>query len=217
MYHPGHPKQMGDMCILMSNFLRAILILFSLCGITEADMVTFKDFRDAKIQKQQLVFSCGAASVATVLQSFYGMDVTENDILNSLDDNNRYTFGDLAKVAEKCKFQEIGVDIGFSDLEKLKILAIAHIRYRETDHFTVIRGISSGIVQLADPAFGNRRFREKFFRKYWEQGSGNGRILIIVPDSLSLFPTQEQFFLEPKNFRSVLKQLFGQNMSGMRF
>lgn len=69
MYHLEYHKQTGDVCILMSNFLRAVLIILSLYGTADADIVTFKDLRDEKIQKQQLDFSCGAASVATVLRS----------------------------------------------------------------------------------------------------------------------------------------------------
>lgn len=217
MYHLEYHKQTGAEYILMSNFLHAALIILSLHGIADADIVTFKDLRDERIQKQQLDFSCGAASVATVLRSYYGIDVTENDILNLLDDDNRYTFRDLANVVAKWNFHGVGMEIGFSDLKNLKIPAIAYIRYRETDHFTVIRGMSPGIVQLADPAFGNRRFRDRLFRKYWEQDSGSGRILIIIPDSLSLFPVREGFFLEPKNFLPMLQHLFSQNMSGMRF
>lgn len=42
---------------------------------------TWKDLRDNKIEKQDKDDSYGAASVATILRSFYGLDVSEKDIL----------------------------------------------------------------------------------------------------------------------------------------
>jgi hypothetical protein len=42
---------------------------------------SWKDLRDADIVMQKLDFSCGAASLATILKGFYDYDVTEQDIL----------------------------------------------------------------------------------------------------------------------------------------
>ena len=44
----------------------------------------WKDLRDSNIEKQDEDFSCGSASVATILRSFYGKDVYEKDILDEV-------------------------------------------------------------------------------------------------------------------------------------
>jgi len=40
----------------------------------------WKDLRDDGIERQDTDESCGSASVATILRSFYGVDVSEQDI-----------------------------------------------------------------------------------------------------------------------------------------
>jgi len=42
---------------------------------------TWKDLRDAQVVKQDLDVSCGSAAAATILQFFYGRDISEEDIL----------------------------------------------------------------------------------------------------------------------------------------
>ena len=38
--------------------------------------------RDFRVVKQELDYSCGASSLATLLNGFYGFDLSEEDILN---------------------------------------------------------------------------------------------------------------------------------------
>ena len=42
---------------------------------------TWKQLRDQYIEKQDLDYSCGSASVATILRSFYGLEIYEKDVL----------------------------------------------------------------------------------------------------------------------------------------
>ncbi|RGA89472.1 peptidase C39, partial [Neisseria meningitidis] len=48
-------------------------------------MQSWKERRDFNIVKQDLDFSCGAASVATLLNNFYGQTLTEEEVLKKLD------------------------------------------------------------------------------------------------------------------------------------
>ena len=156
---------------------------------------TFVGRRDANIVKQQFDFSCGAASVATVLSGFYGLDIDEADVLTALDDEERYSFDDLSQVVLMWGFRGIGTTVTFDDLRRLKIPAIAYLRYRQRDHFSVIRGVSStGIVHLGDPAFGNRRLRERRFKMYWEPHGQPGKLLLIVPKALARGGENQYFF-----------------------
>jgi len=46
---------------------------------------SWKSMRYNKIEKQDEDFSCGSASVATILRSFYGLDVYEKDVLDEVE------------------------------------------------------------------------------------------------------------------------------------
>jgi len=45
---------------------------------------SWKVIRDHGIEKQDEDYSCGSAAVATILRSFYGLDVYEKDILDEV-------------------------------------------------------------------------------------------------------------------------------------
>lgn len=46
---------------------------------------SWKTLRDKLVLKQDMDFSCGAASLATILRECYGVPVTERDLLLALD------------------------------------------------------------------------------------------------------------------------------------
>ncbi len=45
----------------------------------------WKTLRDARVVKQDLNYSCGAASLATLLNEFYGQSVTEEVLLKAME------------------------------------------------------------------------------------------------------------------------------------
>ena len=77
------------------------------------------DIRDSRIIKQSLDYSCGAASLATILNEFYGLDLTEADIFNRLENQEALSFSDLAKVFEDFGFKAGGLRVDFEKLLEL--------------------------------------------------------------------------------------------------
>lgn len=164
------------------------------------------DIRDSHIVKQSLDYSCGAASLATVLNEFYGLSVTEADVFNRLDYQEALSFSDIEKVSEDFGFKAGGLRLDFEKLLELQIPAIAYLDYRGQDHFTVITGISrDGIVSVADPSWGNRRFRRAQFEEMWL--SAGGRILLIVPNDLNEQTANHNFFSNGVSFEHILQTL----------
>ncbi len=159
---------------------------------------TWKDFRDERIVKQDLDYSCGAASVATIMNGFYGMAVTEAELLDAMEDDGVTSFQDLADVVRAHGLKGIGVALNFEQLRQLKVPAIAYLRYRDDDHFSVIRGIEAdGHVTLADPAWGNRRFTRHQFLAMWETRTTEdlkGKVLLILPDGVDTARIDRSFF-----------------------
>lgn len=173
---------------------------------------TWKALRDFRIVKQQLDYSCGAASMATILNEFYGMSVTEEDVLTRMGATDRSSFQQLADVAPSYGVRAGGLMLSFDDLRQLKIPAIAYVQYRGEDHFTVIRGIRrDGVVHVADPSWGNRQLTAHQFRRMWEapdtDGTPRGRILLLIPQDMSLAQIDTTFFREPAGWSLSLRAI----------
>ena len=173
---------------------------------------TWKALRDFRIVKQQQDYSCGAASMATILNEFYGMSVTEADVLTRMGATDRSSFQQLADVAPSYGVRAGGLMLSFDDLKQLKIPAIAYVQYRGEDHFTVIRGIRrDGVVHVADPSWGNRQLTAHQFRRMWEapdtDGTPRGRILLLIPQDMSLAQIDATFFREPAGWSLSLRAI----------
>jgi len=176
---------------------------------------TWKAIRDDGIEKQDTDESCGSASVATILRSFYGADVSEQDIaqsvrLRGLEGGtfpalSRTSFTDLAQAVEQYGFRARGAALQFNDLASLRVPVIVHLQYRGQEHFSVVRGVrKDGLVWLGDPAWGNRNLTAYQFKKMWElDEGGKGRVLLIVPEDRRQ-PVNSAFFGEPTANSSML-------------
>ena len=166
---------------------------------------TWKQLRDADLEKQDLDYSCGSAATATILRSFYGRDIYEKDILDEVvlvGDDGTASFSDLQQAVKKFGFKAIGVSANFEKLKTIKIPAIVYLRYRDKDHFSVIRGINDqGVVWLGDPSWGNRKFTEHQFRDMWETRDNEqlkGKLLLIIPTDKTLATLNQDFFHPPE-------------------
>ncbi|HAX5209491.1 TPA: hypothetical protein JZG45_004374 [Escherichia coli] len=47
-------------------------------------------------------------------------------------------------------------------------------------HFVVLNKVTSGDVQVSDPAWGNLNYTHAQFKKYWIKDDGSGRALIFL-------------------------------------
>lgn len=167
-------------------------------------LISWKGLRDAEIEKQDKDYSCGSAATATILRSYYGLDVSEKDILDEvirIGNDGTASFSDLELAVKKFTFKAIGLYVSFDKLRTLKIPAIVYLQYRDTDHFSVIRGINEdGVVWLGDPSWGNRKLTEYQFKNMWEikkHEKLKGKILLIIPRDKSLASLNKGFFYSP--------------------
>lgn len=88
-------------------------------------MQSWKESRDFNIVKQDLDFSCGAASVATLLNNFYGQKLTEEEVLKKLDkEQMRASFEDMQRIMPDLGFEAKGYALSFEQLAQLKIPVI---------------------------------------------------------------------------------------------
>ena len=157
-------------------------------GVLQVPVKNWKTLRDAQVVKQDLDYSCGAASLATLLNYFYGQDLTEEALLKAMDKGDgRASFDDMAKALPKFGFKAQGFAASWDQLRRLKMPVIVYVKHRKNDHFSVLRGIHQDTVWLADPSLGNRTYSRQQFLAMWKtrQDTENadlaGKFLAVLP------------------------------------
>lgn len=174
---------------------------------------SWKALRDQGIVKQDLDYSCGAASLATLLNRQYGMQVTEEAVLDLLTAVGRKegmaSFADMQAVLPKLGFRGEGFALSFSQLAALNAPVIVYLRYRSNDHFSVLRGIDGETVLLADPSLGHISLQREQFLRAWQTRDGAlaGKILAVVPEGAEVTAAQGFFTRKPRRQTDAAMQV----------
>jgi predicted double-glycine peptidase len=167
----------------------------------ENSIKTWKDLRDKNIVKQDFDYSCGASSLATILNQFYGDSVTEQEILKRIDKKDASSFADLKHVAEELGYKAEGYSVNLSHLYALKIPALLYMNHKGNDHFSVLRGLNKHTVWLGDPSWGNAKINIHRFLTMWKTRKDKnlyGKMLVIFPKDSNLIYNKNKFFRKPK-------------------
>lgn len=170
---------------------------------------SWKFLRDFNIVKQDQDFSCGAASIATLLNNFYAQKLTEDDILTKMGkEKERASFSDMQKIMPELGFQAKGYALSFEQLTMLKIPVIVYLKYRKNEHFSVLRGINKDTVLLADPSLGHISMSKYQFLDAWQTSDSemNGKILAIIPDKEEITQHLDFFQDNPKRITTFSKE-----------
>jgi predicted double-glycine peptidase len=136
------------------------------------------------IIEQKTDFSCGAASLASVLKyAFDRQEINEQKVLIGMLEH-----ADLAVVTEqgfsllnmKHYLQSQGLrgrgyKVGEAEMALLKVPAIVLLNDGGYSHFVVFRRHDNGEVYLGDPALGNRIMTMDEFNQKW-----NGVVFVVI-------------------------------------
>ncbi|MDO9394033.1 MAG: C39 family peptidase [Methylotenera sp.] len=187
------------LCFYALTTHSAQLVTLSTNG--EVATKSWKAMRDADVVKQNFDYSCGAASLATLLNEFYGLSLTEVQILTYMNKQDLMAnFDDMARVVSRYGFKAGGVALSYEQLAKLTVPVVVYLRHRNQDHFSVLRGISETHVQLADPSWGNRIYSKAQFLAMWETREDEklkGKILLVLQTSREPITKNQAFFAPP--------------------
>jgi predicted double-glycine peptidase len=182
--------------------------------VLQVPIKNWKTLRDAQVVKQDLDDSCGAASLATLLNYFYGQDLTEEALLKAMDKGDgRASFDDMAKALPKFGFRAQGFAASWDQLTRLKMPVIVYVKHRKNDHFSVLRGINQDAVWLADPSLGNRTYSRHQFLTMWQtrQDSENadlsGKFLAVLPIQAEAKQTDIFFTKTPERQTGMALQM----------
>jgi len=120
---------------------------------------SWKALRDERVVKQDLDYSCGAASLATLLNEYYVQSLTETELLAAMDIGDLMaSFEDMQQALLKFGFRGVGVSASYDQLTRLDMPGIVYLEHRKGGHFSVLRGVDEKTVWLADPSLGNRTY-----------------------------------------------------------
>lgn len=176
---------------------------------------SWKSLRDARIVKQDKDFSCGSASLATLLNEFYGQSVTEEQLLKAMDKGDlRASFEDMQRALLQFGFKAQGYAATYEQLTKLKAPVVVYLKFRKDDHFSVLRGIDANTVWLADPSLGNRTYSREQFLEMWETRKDDqantelkGKILAVLPNKGEIAQRADFFSRAPQRQTAQAVQL----------
>ena len=148
------------------------------------------DLREEGVVMQTYDYSCGAASMATLLT--YGLDdpIDEIPVLQSVmraaNEGERAVIRekglsllDLQRFAEERGHMAHGFRIAVDQLGKLKRPVIAYVKPRGYEHFVVLKGIKGDRAYLADPSRGNLRMPLYQFFDMWADENGRGVVFVV--------------------------------------
>ncbi|MQA54095.1 C39 family peptidase [Pseudomonas piscis] len=178
----------------------AILILaLSLCGPVHAAQMAFAGLPDggllfkkvqsvrerkfADLVEQKTDFSCGAASLATILRQAYWLDVDEEHVIKGmlttsdqkLVQTQGFSMLDMKRYAESIGMRARGYRIPPDKLDSVSIPVIVLMEIRGYKHFVVLQRAQKDWVYIGDPVLGHKRYTRDDFVKGW-----NGIVFAII-------------------------------------
>lgn len=139
---------------------------------------SFLSIRFEATTPQFLDFTCGAASLGTLLTFYWSVPMSEESALGIL--QHRYSkeemakvtqdglsFDDLIYIANQMGFSAEGAKVDISELKNLSGPVIVHLDKGAFQHFVVLRGVGDGVFYLSDPAAGAVTMQADEFRSFY--------------------------------------------------
>ena len=144
---------------------------------------SIRERKFADLVQQKTDFSCGAASLATILRQAYWLDVDEQHVIEGMlanaDEDLVRTQGfsmlDMKRYVESLGMRARGYRVVPSTLHDIRIPVVVLMDIRGYKHFVVMQKVDRGWVYIGDPVLGHKRFKIDDFVKGW-----NGIIFAII-------------------------------------
>ncbi|NIC38126.1 C39 family peptidase [Halomonas desiderata] len=144
--------------------------------VVTKEVQSIRERRFENLVEQETDFSCGAASLATILKYAYGWtDVTEETVLAGLmevADPERvrqlgFSLLDLNNYVQSIGLRGRGYEIGPESLDEVSIPVIVLLDLDGYEHFVVMKKARGDRVYIGDPALGNKVMDRDDFLASW--------------------------------------------------
>lgn len=170
-----------------------------------------------KVVKQGLDYSCGSASMATILNYYFGDNISESALTldmtarlsqEKLQDKIKDGFSmlDMRDTLLRFGYQAIGVKLSFEQAQQLKGPIVVLLRKEEINHFVVLKGMVSDFVHIADPTSGNLKMTKSQFLHYWQgEALAIGKPGFELSEAVSLKTHQNGYSPAQESARSWMR------------
>lgn len=172
------------------------LALLSSFVLAEFKVKSVQELRNTHFVRQNYEESCGAASLANIINFFSLRQFDEKAILQFLEQKtDMLSFAELKAVALKMGFESEGFTLKREHFDEIKTPLLVKV---ENDprfpHFVVVLNYKGDFVRILDPNFGTYwALREQFFST-WDKNKQGGYALIILPKDFKGFKMKEFHF-----------------------
>lgn len=162
------------------------------------DVQSIRERRFENLVEQRTDFSCGAASLATILKYAYQRPgVTEESVLAGMLEVSDpevvlargFSLLDLKNYVQTLGYRGRGYEVEPDTLDAVSIPVVVLLDLEGYKHFVVVKKASGDRVYVGDPALGNRIMERDDFMASW-----NGIIFAIVGEGFD----QQTALLDPR-------------------
>lgn len=134
--------------------------------------ISWKSMRDKGVVRQQFDFSCGAASIATLLTSHFLEPVDEMTVLKLLPTvSSPYSLADMSRALKALGYDSSAIRLSMTSLQQLSAPAILYMQPKRpkttVGHFVVLKRVGKASITVADPSLGNRTYAVNDFLRQW--------------------------------------------------
>jgi predicted double-glycine peptidase len=163
-------------CLPYKANATSVPIMFGGNIVGQEDATSYWHLKTQGIVMQKMDYSCGSASLATILTYYLDNPTTETDIiqyllshgdLQAIIKRQGFSLLDLKNYAEHEGFVAQGFRMEISDLLKVHDPVLVPIVIQGYRHFVVYIGNKDGRVFLLDPTFGAVSMTISEFKKIW--------------------------------------------------
>ncbi|MDP3589210.1 MAG: C39 family peptidase, partial [Methylobacter sp.] len=174
-------------------------------GNYDVPVTTFLERRFKTVYKQQYDFSCGSATLASLLTYHYDDTVDEQSVFVDMYQNGDqqkiqqqgFSLLDIKLYLERHGYHSDGFKISLDQLITANVPAITIINRDGYLHFVIIKGLNEQEVLLGDPSVGIKVIPRDEFETMWDN-----RILFLIHDKQDLaarhFQDQQEWALRVK-------------------
>lgn len=164
-------------------------------GNYNVPVTSFLERRFKTVYKQQYDFSCGSATLASLLTFHYDDVVDEQSVFVDMYQNGDqqkiqqqgFSLLDIKLYLERRGYRSDGFKIKLDQLLAANVPAITIINNNGYLHFVIIKGLNEQEVLVGDPAVGIKAMPRDEFETMW----GN-RILFLIHDKQDVAATHFQ-------------------------
>lgn len=136
---------------------------------------SMREQRFKHLVRQQTDYSCGAASLATILRYAYHLDADEDTVIQGmlrvadaeLVAQRGFSLLDIKHYIESLGLRGRGYRVDEERLRSLRIPALVLMDVRGFRHFVVLKQVNGDYVEVADPILGNRSVPFDEFLESW--------------------------------------------------